>query len=59
MSAASGAFAVAEFTAKVHAMTGHTGYTTRQAAYDLRELRGKEVMTKMDVAAEAAASGPE
>jgi L-2-hydroxyglutarate oxidase LhgO len=27
-------------------MTGHTGYTTRQAAYDLRKLRGKELITK-------------
>jgi hypothetical protein len=36
LSAASGGFTVAEFTAKVHAMTGHTGYTIRQAAYDLR-----------------------
>ena len=33
---ASGGFTVAELTAKVHAMTGHTGYTVRQAAYDLR-----------------------
>ena len=40
LSATSGGFTVAEFTAKVHAMTGHTGYTTRQAAYDLRTLRG-------------------
>ena len=39
-------FTVAEFTAKVHAMTGHTGYTIRQAAYDLRKLRGKELITK-------------
>jgi hypothetical protein len=36
-------FTVADFTAKVHAMTGQTDddYTTRQAAYDLRKLRGK------------------
>ena len=46
LSAASGGFTVAEFTAKVHAMTGHTGYTIRQAAYDLRKLRGKELITK-------------
>ena len=37
---------VAEFTAKVHAMTGHTGYTIRQAAYDLRKLRGKHLIAK-------------
>ena len=46
LSAASGGFTVAAFTAKVHAMTGHTGYTIRQAAYDLRKLRGKELITK-------------
>ena len=46
LSAASGGFTVAEFTAKVHTMTGHTGYTIRQAAYDLRKLRGKELITK-------------
>ena len=27
-------------------MTGHAGYTTRQAAYDLRKLRGKDLITK-------------
>ena len=27
-------------------MTGHTGYTIRQAAYDLRKLRGKQLITK-------------
>jgi DNA-binding transcriptional ArsR family regulator len=46
LSAATGGFTVAEFTAKVHTMTGHTGYTIRQAAYDLRKLRGKELITK-------------
>ena len=35
LSAPSGGFTVAEFTAKVHATTGHTGYTIRQAAYHL------------------------
>jgi hypothetical protein len=41
-------FTVAEFTAKVHAMTGQTDadYTTRQAAYDLRKLRGKHLIVK-------------
>src|SRR3954451_12685811 len=33
-SAASGGFTIAEFIAKVHAMTGQTDYTIRQAAYD-------------------------
>ena len=27
-------------------MTGQTGYTIRQAAYDLRKLRGKDLVTK-------------
>jgi hypothetical protein len=27
-------------------MTGHTGYTIRQATYDLRKLRGKKLITK-------------
>jgi hypothetical protein len=46
LSAASGGFTVAEFTTKVHTMTGHTDYTIRQAAYDLRKLRGKDLITK-------------
>jgi hypothetical protein len=41
-------FTVAQFTAKVHQMTGQTpaSYTIRQAAYDLRKLRGKDLITK-------------
>jgi hypothetical protein len=41
-------FTVAQFTAKVHAMTGQTDldYTNRQAAYDLRKLRGKDLVTQ-------------
>ncbi len=41
-------FTVATFTAKAHAMTGQgsADYTTRQAAYDLRKLRGKHLITK-------------
>ena len=37
-------FTVAEFTAKVRAMTGQTpeDYSVRQGAYDLRKLRGKQ-----------------
>ena len=37
-------FTVAEFTAKVRAMTGQTpeDYSIRQGAYDLRKLRGKQ-----------------
>ncbi|GBE68347.1 hypothetical protein MFM001_48090 [Mycobacterium sp. MFM001] len=41
-------FTVAEFAAKVHALTGvdHSGYSVRQAAYDLRKLRGKQLVDK-------------
>ena len=41
-------FTVAEFAAKVHAITGtiHTDYSIRQAAYDLRKLRGKQLVDK-------------
>jgi hypothetical protein len=39
-------FTVADFTAKVQKMTGPAGYTTRQAAYDLRKLRGKDLALK-------------
>ena len=39
-------FAVADLTAKVRAATGRTGYTTRQAAYDLKKLRGKQLLDK-------------
>ena len=41
-------FTVAQFTAQVRAMTGQTpdGYSTRQGAYDLRKLRGKQLVTK-------------
>ena len=46
LAAAPRGFTVAEFTAKVHAMTGHAGYTIRQAAYDLRKLRGKDLIVK-------------
>jgi hypothetical protein len=41
-------FTVAEFTAKARAMTGQTpeGYSIRQGAYDLRKLRGKQLVLK-------------
>jgi len=35
-----------DLTAKVRATTGRTGYTTRQAAYDLKKLRGKHLVDK-------------
>jgi hypothetical protein len=39
-------FTVAEFAARVRQMTRRDGYTTRQAAYDLRKLRGKQLIDK-------------
>ena len=41
-------FTVGELTAKVHAMTGTSDadYSVRQAAYDLRKLRGKQLVDK-------------
>jgi DNA-binding transcriptional ArsR family regulator len=48
LAAAPDGFTVTDLTAKVHTMTGrtHTDYTTRQAAYDLRKLRGKHLVDK-------------
>lgn len=46
LSAAPGGFKVADLAAKVNAMTGHTAYSVRQAAYDLRKLRGKSLIDK-------------
>ena len=44
---APGGFTVADFTAKVRDMTGQAGYTTRNAAYDLRKhLAGKPGRTR-------------
>jgi hypothetical protein len=43
---APGGFTAAEFTAQVRHLTRHDGYTTRQAAYDLRKLRGKGLADK-------------
>jgi len=41
-------FTVAQFTAQVRAITAQTpdGYSTRQGAYDLRKLRGKQLVIK-------------
>jgi hypothetical protein len=46
---APGGFTVADFTAKVRAMTGQgeADYTIRQAAYDLRKLRAKHLAVPM------------
>jgi hypothetical protein len=47
LSAAPEGFAVADLTAKVQSMTSPVdGYTVRQAAYDLRKLRGKDLVVK-------------
>ena len=46
LAAAPGGFTVQDLTTKVHTMTGHTDYTIRQAAYDLRKLRGKDLIVK-------------
>jgi hypothetical protein len=42
-------FTVADMTARVHTMTGqaHATYNTRQAAYDLRKLRAKQLVGKL------------
>ena len=39
-------FTAAEHAAKVRQIAGHDGYTTRQAAYDLRKLRVKQLIDK-------------
>ena len=46
LSAAPAGFTVADLAAKVQQMSGQASYTIRQAAYDLRKLRGKELLVK-------------
>ena len=46
LATAPGGFTVGQLAAKVGTMTGQTGYTVRQAAYDLRKLRGKRLVDK-------------
>jgi hypothetical protein len=46
LAAAPGGFTVAEHAAKVRQITGQDRYTTRQAGYDLRKLRGKQLIDK-------------
>jgi hypothetical protein len=46
LAAAPAGFTVTDLTTKVHAITGRSDYTTRQAAYDLRKLRGKDLIDK-------------
>jgi hypothetical protein len=44
LSATPGGFIVTDLTAKIHTMSGQTDYTIRQADYDLRKLRGKDLV---------------
>lgn len=46
LAAAPDGFTVADLTHKVHAISGHDDYTVRQAAYDLRKLRGHDLLSK-------------
>jgi hypothetical protein len=46
LTAAPRGFTVADLAARVQQMTGQAGYTIRQAAYDLRKLRGKNLVIK-------------
>ncbi len=39
-------FTVADLAAKVRDLNGVPGYTVRQAAYDLRKLRGRQLVVK-------------
>jgi hypothetical protein len=43
---APGGFTAADHAARVRQITGQDGYTTRQAGYDLRKLRGKQLIDK-------------
>ena len=43
---APGGFTVAEHASTVRQLTGQDGYTTRQAAHDLRKLRGEQFISK-------------
>jgi hypothetical protein len=46
LAAAPAGFSVADLADKVHALTGHSSYSTRQASYDIRKLRGHNLITK-------------
>ena len=43
---APGGFTAAEYAARVRQITGQDSHTIRQAAYDLRKLRGKQLIHK-------------
>jgi hypothetical protein len=53
-------FSTAQFRAKVQSMTGQpdTDYTHRQAAYDLKKLRAKDLLTKLGRSRRYQASPP-
>ena len=40
-------FSLSELQAKVHSMTGRHDYTKREAAYDLKKLRAKQLVAKL------------
>lgn len=46
LTAAPSGFTVADLATKVHTITGNTSYTARHAAYDLRKMRGKDLVVK-------------
>jgi hypothetical protein len=46
LAACPGGFTAASFTAKVQAITGDTDYTARQAAYDIKKLRAKNLISR-------------
>ncbi|MGH3848416.1 MAG: hypothetical protein ACRDRT_01715, partial [Pseudonocardiaceae bacterium] len=46
LAAAPGGFTVADLADKVHAISNNDDYTVRQAAYDLRKLRGHDLVLK-------------
>ena len=46
LASAPSGFSSSDVAAKVQALT-HTAYTPRQAAYDLKKLRGKNVVSKI------------
>jgi hypothetical protein len=47
LTAAPNGFSVADLATKVHAITETDTYSTRQAAYDIRKLRGHNLVTKI------------
>jgi hypothetical protein len=58
LAAAPHGFTVAELTAKVRSMSGQGGYTSRQAAYDLRKLRGKGLAASQPASQDTPLSHP-